>query len=99
MSVSDFERRAIRDAVAKRLGAAARVLLFGSRTDDRRKGGDIDLLVEVPASTPHDLRASVALEVDLIRAIGDRKIDILLTCPGAAEQPIHRIARATGVWL
>ncbi len=97
--LTNLEQQAIRAAVAARFGESARVMLFGSRADGQRRGGDIDLLVEVPDSTPHGLRETLALEVDLIRAIGDRRIDILVTAPTDAEQPIHRIARATGIWL
>ncbi len=30
------------------LGQGARVTLFGSRVDDQARGGDVDLMIEVP---------------------------------------------------
>lgn len=44
MRLKDFERNAIVSAIKER-DLAARVFLFGSRVDDTKKGGDIDLLV------------------------------------------------------
>lgn len=39
----------IRDVARRVLGDDARVTLFGSRADDRKKGGDIDLYFETDA--------------------------------------------------
>lgn len=96
MRLSEHERTLIRAATERRFGPAARVLLFGSRVDDLRRGGDIDLLVELPQAVDDPLAGSVALEVDLMRELGERRIDVLLAYPGLDERPIHRIARATG---
>ena len=53
----------------------ARVLLFGSRTDSNRKGGDIDLLV-----LSHQLGFREKLEIlaDLHGTLGEQKIDLLI---------------------
>jgi len=67
-----------------------RVWLFGSRVDDARRGGDIDLYLE--ASRPIDLKAALALEYRLT-ALCDAKVDLLIRRPGEAEKPIHVIAR------
>ncbi len=67
-----------------------RVWLFGSRVDDARRGGDIDLYLE--ASRPIDLKDSLALEYRLT-ALCDAKVDLLIRRPGEAEKPIHVIAR------
>ncbi len=34
-----------------------------------------------------------------MRALGERKVDVLLIHPGLEERPIHRIARKTGMPL
>ncbi|RKX84071.1 MAG: nucleotidyltransferase domain-containing protein [Spirochaetes bacterium] len=54
----------------------SRVFLFGSRTDDRTKGGDIDLLIFTERNTLSD---KLKLAVKLKEKLGDRKIDIILT--------------------
>ena len=67
-----------------------RLWLFGSRADDSRRGGDIDLYFE--ASEPVSLRASLALEYRLTALCGS-KVDLLVRNPGQPEQPIHRVAK------
>jgi predicted nucleotidyltransferase len=99
MRLSDNERAVVRAAVERRFGPQAEVLLFGSRTDDARLGGDIDLLIEVPHPVDDPLAQAVGLEVDLIRELGERRIDVLLAYPGCRERPIHRIARSSGLRL
>ena len=46
MRITEKERRVLRDEARKAFGADSKVFLFGSRVDDARRGGDIDLLVE-----------------------------------------------------
>jgi len=99
MRLSDNERSAIRVAVAKRFGAQARVLLFGSRVDESRRGRDIDLFVEVPHTLSDSLTEAVQLEIDVMRAPGERNVDVLLTDPGLEERPIRRIAHKTAIAL
>lgn len=46
MRVTEKERQVLHDEARKAFGADSKVFLFGSRVDDARRGGDIDLLVE-----------------------------------------------------
>lgn len=50
------------------LGDGCRTYLFGSRLDDTARGGDVDLLVETPATTPRLAKARLkcALEHNLM---------------------------------
>ena len=61
--------------------------LFGSRTDDSKRGGDVDLLVELPvipsADELHRLRSRLA--VQLVRRMGERRIDIVMSTLGTAD--------------
>ena len=52
----------------------ARLLLFGSRVDDSKRGGDIDLLV-----ITHTLGFPDKLQIlaDLHQQLGDQKIDLV----------------------
>ncbi len=40
------QQSTIRTAVAETFGEDANIWLFGSRVDDNKRGGDIDLLIE-----------------------------------------------------
>lgn len=99
MRLTDDETRIIRDTVRRRFGSDARVWLFGSRTDDTRRGGDIDLLVETPEPLENPFRESIGLETELQIALGDQKIDILLAQPNVPSTPMQRIARNSGIEL
>ena len=57
------------------------------------------MLVEVPHAIDNPLNEAIGLEIDVMRGLGERKVDVLLVYPGSVEQPIHRIARKTGLRL
>lgn len=99
MRLSPEQTRAIVAATRAVAGDQARVRLFGSRLDDHARGGDIDLLVEVPhpVAEPAWLAARVTASVQ--RALGDRKVDVLLIDPLTPLQPVHRAAQSQGVLL
>lgn len=57
------------------LSSEARLYLFGSRNDDTKRGGDIDLLVVSSKLTKKDLRF---LRIEFFKCFGEQKIDIVL---------------------
>jgi len=59
----------------KTLSSNAKIYLFGSRVDDTKKGGDIDLLIISDELTKKDLRL---LRVEFFKYFGEQKIDIIL---------------------
>jgi len=71
-------------------GTAGSVWLFGSRADDLRHGGDIDLYWEPDQIVT--LRQALALEYRLSADCGC-KVDLLIRNPGQPEQQIHALAR------
>lgn len=98
MRLTTAQQQLIRDAVAASFGPSARVRLFGSRTDDRRRGGDIDLLVESDMPIDAPVRRRLDLLGRLERALGERRIDVVVAQP-SDTRPIVAIARAEGVAL
>ena len=66
MRLAPADLTAITAAAQALLPAGSRMMLFGSRTDDSRRGGDIDLLVAPPA--PLDAGAQIQLRVSRTRA-------------------------------
>lgn len=99
MRLDDQQRQAIREEVERSFGAAASVHLFGSRTSDAARGGDVDLLVEAPGVVDDPAWQAASLEARLMRRLQGRRVDVLLLAANLDEQRIHRIARAEGVRL
>lgn len=82
------DRHALVQATAEVAGPAARALLFGSRTDDHARGGDIDLRVELPQAPADPLGLSLKLSARMQRRVGLRRIDVLVADPGSAPTPL-----------
>ncbi len=93
MRLKDTEIAAIRATVAGADGSAS-VYLFGSRVDDSKKGGDIDLLVMSETLSRSDIRY---IKAKLYELIGEQKIDIVLAADDS--DPFVRLALETGVKL
>ena len=76
----------------KTISSTAKLYLFGSRVDDTKKGGDIDLLVVSNEMTKKDLRT---LRIEFFKHFGEQKIDIVLD-DGAFKNPFtkHIIKKA-----
>ena len=101
MRLTSNDVSAIKETTMRHFGATAGVWLFGSRLDEERRGGDIDLLVDSGLSDADAVvRARIAFLTDLKRRIGERKIDLLVDFPARTSRPpIFRIAREQGVRL
>ena len=102
MRLSEFERVQLKKAVREIAGDRALVRLFGSRADDTRRGGDIDLLVELAepldrAENPAWMTARIIARAQTY--IGERRIDVVLRDPASLGLPIHQIARDSGILL
>ncbi len=54
------------------------IMLFGSRTDDLKKGGDIDLFIDTE-DTKSCFTEKLRFLVLLKRRIGEQKIDVLIS--------------------
>ena len=50
MRLTPEQAQAIRQRIDTHMGKHARIWLFGSRVDDSRRGGDVDLYVEGEAA-------------------------------------------------
>ena len=95
MRLTPTERSAILAAVGKH-DAGARVILFGSRTDDRARGGDIDLLV---VSDRIGFRQEWAIRRDILDEIGWQKLDLVVRRHSEVKAGIANIAFESGVPL
>ena len=77
------------------------VRLFGSRLDDSKRGGDIDLLITTQLSDPAQIaRAHSRFLAQVYARLGEQKLDVLIDYPHSQQQlPVYRVARETGVVL
>lgn len=89
----------IRAAVHRLLGDGARIRIFGSRARLDEKGGDIDILIETEQKLADRVASACRLTSQLQMQLGDQKIDVIIVDSETPEQPIHQIARQTGVML
>lgn len=99
MRLTEAQRQSIKSAVTSVIGEGSRVWLFGSRVDDAKRGGDIDLLIETDSVVPSRTNALCRIEGALVVRLGNRKIDVLLKDAQTAEAPIFHAARKSGVLL
>jgi uncharacterized protein len=97
MRLSNEQAEIIRNAAEEAFGCGTAVTLFGSRVDDRKRGGDIDLLI-APTTQDDLLHRKLRFLGTLERALGERKVDVIIVQP-EDQRPIVRIARETGVRL
>ena len=93
MRLTQKEIAAIRETILD-IDGAAEIYLFGSRADDRRRGGDIDLLIASDRMTAADRRK---IRLRLYDRLGAQKIDIVLA--RNASEAFVRIAKEEGVRL
>ncbi len=77
MRLSEYQKNAIIENVKLIFGESSKVYLFGSRVDDNKRGGDIDLLIE--CERVYDTFANVIeFLTKLQNAIGRQKIDVVI---------------------
>jgi hypothetical protein len=96
------EQLKVFDTFANRyFGEDAGLWLFGSRLDDKKKGGDYDFFVETALSNADEI---IERKIALLTALQgtaqfeDEKIDIVVKRRVSAfEMPIYQIAKHEGV--
>ena len=72
------------------------VYLFGSRVDETKKGGDIDLYMVVP-NLENSMEKKIEFLVAVKREIGEQKIDVVFN--RGKNRLIDRVAMREGILL
>jgi uncharacterized protein len=91
MRLKQKEFQKVIDVLERNLeGCSAQLFLFGSRTDDQMKGGDIDLLlmVETPEQVKMIARKKHVILSELKAEIGDQRIDLKISSPQGAKEDV-----------
>lgn len=89
----NFIKRTTQDC----FGSNAIVYLFGSRVDDKKRGGDIDLYIETDI-TENIFKRKLKMLVELEKLIGEQKIDIIIN-NFIQEKFIYHVAKSEGILL
>ena len=100
MRITKQQQQIIKKMVARVFGSDASVLLFGSRTHDKMRGGDIDLLIILKHPTNNTLQKNLELNATLQLAMGGiQKIDIITYISGTKKNSVQKEALETGIRL
>jgi len=78
-------------------GSQIKLYLFGSRVDDNKKGGDIDLYLET--ETVVDLQTQINFLTAIYKNITQRKIDLIINMPNSEPLSIYKAAKQEGILL
>jgi predicted nucleotidyltransferase len=93
MRLSAYEINSIKETV-KKADQDALIYLFGSRVDNEKRGGDIDLLIFSQKLQPED---RFRIKKALWEQIGEQKIDIIIVRD--ESDPFTRIALKEAVLI
>ena len=93
MRLTPHQRTAILTAVGKQ-DPKAQIILFGSRADDRARGGDIYLLI---VSDVIGLHEEWEIRRDVLDEIGWQKLDLVVRRRNQPESAIVSVAMETGI--
>jgi len=103
MRLTPAQRAQLIAVVHDIFGQHAEVRLFGSRTDDSRRGGDFDVFVETQLEDATDLvlrKLQCLARLHATPEFEGEKIDLVVASRiDGAELPIHDIARNEGIRL
>ncbi|MDC7242225.1 MAG: nucleotidyltransferase domain-containing protein [Spirochaetales bacterium] len=96
MRLTPEDRETIVSTIRESISDAS-LFLFGSRCDDKLKGGDIDLFLTT--SRHLDLSDKISLLTKLERAGIQRKVDLIIQSPGHPQEKIRKEVEKKGICL
>ena len=101
MRLTPRQIEVLKEVGAEVFGPHARLYLFGSRLDEARRGGDIDLYVTGFARpVAEQLDAKLRFLVKAKELLGEQRIDVVFAAgPAESLTPIQQMAEKTGVPL
>jgi predicted nucleotidyltransferase len=99
MRLSDIQIQNINSAILQSFENVFRIVLFGSRVNDKAKGGDIDLLVITDQSDADAFRSKIKALTKMVRTMGERKIDLITAQKDSDDRFIVKEALMKGVDL
>jgi predicted nucleotidyltransferase len=96
LRVSKSEIEIIKTSILKIL-PNSKIYLFGSRVDDNKRGGDIDIFVEADRDSSLKERIDILTDIEVNGV--ERKVDLIIKSPNSKEQNIFITAKKEGILL
>ena len=96
MRISKKKIEIIKQTAMETFGTDCKVWIFGSRVDDTKRGGDIDIFIEIPHRINDKVKKEIKFLAKLKRELGDQKIDLVVRVKGE-DDFISREAKQKGV--
>lgn len=90
MRLTQEQTQRIIQTVSRLTGEGAEVYLFGSRLNDKAKGGDVDLFIETNTPLTRIQRAQIKLELESQLEL---PVDIVAQARNTVPTPFQTIAR------
>jgi predicted nucleotidyltransferase len=97
MRLSKLEIKIIKETATIIFGSDTKVFLFGSRINDKLKGGDIDIYIETN-NTIDVLNKKIKMLIELKKILGERRIDLVIN-NFQSYKHIFTIAKQEGILL
>lgn len=100
MRLSEEDVSNIISTFKESFGPRDHLWLFGSRVDDNKKGGDIDLYVQTHLPSQAVWDQETKFVTNLWQKIGEQKIDVVLhLVDNDFHLPIYDVAQKEGILL
>ena len=96
MRLSNFYQETIKSTGLEIFGNGTKIYLFGSRADDTKRGGDIDLYIDT-INNSNLFEKKIQFLTKLHKRLGDQKIDVVISKD--KNRPIEQVALRDGVQL
>lgn len=89
MRLTEAQAESIRRLTLEIVGPQARIRLFGSRLDNAARGGDVDLLLELPYPADNPALLCARQSARISRLLDGRQVDVVPRAPNLKRLPIH----------
>jgi len=97
MRISEEVKESILQVSKLVFGDDVSIYLFGSRIDDSKRGGDIDLYVKSEELIANKFKKKIDFLVELENRIGEQKVDLIIN--NDSNRLIEEIALSEGIKL
>ncbi len=97
MRISEETIKSILQIAEMVFGSEVSVYLFGSRVDDNKRGGDIDLYIKSNKIIQDKMNKKIKFLLELKKKIGEQKVDLVVS--SNKNRLIEKIAVSEGIKL